>query len=224
MTTVLILGASRGLGKEFVRQYLADGAKVIATARKKTDVAALEKAGAVAIQLDVTRPDDFLELKRRLARQSIDIAIYNAGVTGPRLTGVAAIDKRDFNAVMQTNVMGAMYAIPVVSPLLAKAKGKFAFVSSKMGSIELMASPGSALYRASKSALNAIMKAASLEWGPQGVTSFVFHPGWVKTDMGGAGADIEVETSIAGMRKVIAAASANTNGKFINYDGTEFPW
>ncbi len=224
MTTVLILGASRGLGKEFVRQYLAEGAKVIATARKKADVAALEKDGVIAFQLDVTKPDDFLALKKNLARRSIDIAIYNAGVTGPRLSGVTAVDKADFNAVMQTNVMGAMHAIPVLAPMLAKTKGKFAFVSSKMGSIGLLTTPSSALYRASKSALNAVMKAASLEWGPQGVTSFVFHPGWVKTDMGGANADIDTETSIAGMRKVIAKAGPKDNGKFINYDGTEFPW
>ncbi|MBI3715948.1 MAG: SDR family oxidoreductase [Betaproteobacteria bacterium] len=224
MPTVLILGASRGLGREFVRQYLADGAKVIATARKKSDVAALEKEGVVAFQLDVTRPDDFLALKKSLARRSLDVAIYNAGVTGPRLSGVSAIDKADFNAVMQTNVMGAMHAVPVLAPMLAKAQGKFAFVSSKMGSIGLMSTASSGLYRASKSALNAVMKAASLEWGPQGVTLFAFHPGWVKTDMGGAGADIDVATSIAGMRKVIAGASVKTNGKFINYDGTEFPW
>ncbi len=224
MTTVLILGASRGLGKEFVRQYLAEGARVIATARKKADVTALEKQGVIAFQLDVTKPDDFLALKKSLARRSIDIAIYNAGMTGPRLTGVTAVEKADFNAVMQTNVMGAMHAIPALAPMLAKTKGKFAFVSSKMGSIGLLSTTSSALYRASKAALNAVMKTASLEWGPQGVISFVFHPGWVKTDMGGANADIDTETSIAGMRKVIAKANAKTNGKFINYDGTEFPW
>ncbi len=224
MATVLVIGGSRGLGREFVRQYLADGDKVIATARKKSDVASLESDGATGIQLDVTNPEDFLALKKRLARQKIDIAIYNAGMTGSRGASVSAVEKREFNSVMQTNVMGAMHAIPVVAAMLAKTGGKFAFVSSKMGSIGLMASPSSALYRASKSALNAIVKAASLEWGNKGVTSFVFHPGWVKTDMGGDNADIDRFTSISGMRAVIAKAGPKHNGKFINYDGTEFPW
>ena len=224
MKTVLIIGASRGLGLEFVRQYIADGWKVIATARRKIDLPKLEQLGATSIAMDVTKPEAWAPLKRKLARQTIDVAIYNAGRLGQRVAGVTAVDKNEFNTVMQTNVFGAMHAITTVAPLLAKNKGKFAFLSSRMGSMGVMGSASNPLYRASKSALNAVMKAASIEWGPQGVTLFVFHPGWVKTDMGGSEADIEANVSIAGMRKVIEKANAGSNGKFINYDGTEIPW
>jgi NAD(P)-dependent dehydrogenase (short-subunit alcohol dehydrogenase family) len=93
-----------------------------------------------------------------------------------------------------------------------------------MGSIGKMSSSSGTLYRASKAALNAVVKSASLEWGPQGATLFVMHPGWVKTDMGGTSAELEPAVSIAGMRKVIAAAQGNGNGKFFNYDGKEIAW
>ena len=102
--------------------------------------------------------------------------------------------------------------------------GKFAFVTSKMGSISEMASSVAPTYRASKAALNALVKATSIEYGPQGMTAFVMHPGWVKTDMGGSNADIEPSVSIAGMRRVIANANADANGKFFNYDGSEIAW
>jgi NAD(P)-dependent dehydrogenase (short-subunit alcohol dehydrogenase family) len=223
MKTVLIIGASRGLGLEFVQQYLADGWKVIATVRRKVDVPKLEKLGATAIALDVTQPVAWAPLKRKLARQPIDVAIYNAGRLGQRVGGVTAVDKNEFNTVMQTNVFGAMHAITAVAPLLARNKGRFAFLSSRMGSMGAMASASNPLYRASKSGLNAVVKAASIEWGPQGVSLFVFHPGWVKTDMGGSEADIDAHVSIAGMRRVLAKAG-DSNGKFINYDGTEIPW
>jgi NAD(P)-dependent dehydrogenase (short-subunit alcohol dehydrogenase family) len=117
-----------------------------------------------------------------------------------------------------------MQAIPVVVPALLKSKGKFAFVTSRMGSISLMTSAVAPTYRASKAALNAVVKATSIEYGPQGVTAFVMHPGWVKTDMGGADADIEPAVSISGMRKVIADATSESNGKFFNYDGAELAW
>jgi NAD(P)-dependent dehydrogenase (short-subunit alcohol dehydrogenase family) len=112
----------------------------------------------------------------------------------------------------------------VVAPALLKSKGKFVFISSRMGSIGLMASAVAPTYRASKAALNAVVKATSIEYGPQGVTAFVMHPGWVKTDMGGADADIEPVVSISGMRKVIASATPESNGKFFNYDGAELAW
>jgi len=152
------------------------------------------------------------------------VCIYNAGVLGSREGPSVAPSKEVFDQVMHANVFGPMQAIPVVAPALLKAKGKFAFVTSKMGSISEMASSVAPTYRASKAALNAFVKATSIEYGPQGMTSFVMHPGWVKTDMGGSNADIEPSVSIAGMRRVIATATADANGKFFNYDGSEIAW
>jgi NAD(P)-dependent dehydrogenase (short-subunit alcohol dehydrogenase family) len=224
MKSVLIIGASRGLGLEFVRQYRRDGWLTLGTCRSPEQDALLAAEGATAIRLDVTEPDGFANLARVLAGSSIDVCIYNAGVFGTRDGPSVTPSKEVFDQVMHANVYGPMQAIPVVAPALMKTKGKFAFVSSRMGSISLMASAIGPTYRASKAALNALVKATSIEYGPQGITSFVLHPGWVKTDMGGAEADIEPSVSIAGMRNVIAQATPATNGKFLNYDGAELSW
>lgn len=224
MQSVLIIGASRGLGLEFVRQYRKDGWLTIGTCRSPEQDALLAAAGATAIRLDVSDPESFQNLANALAGTSIDVCIYNAGVVGPNVTPSTAPTREAFDEVMHANVFGAMQAIPLVAPALIRAHGKFVFVSSKMGSIASMAGAGHPLYRASKAALNSVVKATSLEYGPQGMTAFVMHPGWVKTDMGGANADLDPVVSIAAMRKVIAAASLDANGKFFNYDGSVLPW
>lgn len=224
MQSVLIIGASRGLGLEFVRQYRKAGWLTLGTCRSPEQDALLNAEGATAIRLDVSDPDSFAGLSRALVGTSIDVCIYNAGAFGCREGPSVAPSKEVFDQVMHANVFGAMQAIPVVAPTLLKSKGKFVFISSRMGSIGLMASAAAPTYRASKAALNAVVKAASIEYGPQGITAFVMHPGWVKTDMGGANADIEPAVSIAGMRRVIATATAESNGKFFNYDGAELTW
>lgn len=224
MQSVLIIGASRGLGLEFVRQYRRDGWLTLGTCRSPEQDALLSAEGATAIRLDVADPDSFAGLARALDGTRIDVCIYNAGVLGSREGPSVAPSKEVFDQVMHANVFGPMQAIPVVAPALLKAKGKFAFVTSKMGSISEMTSSVAPTYRASKAALNAFVKATSIEYGPQGMTSFVMHPGWVKTDMGGSNADIEPSVSIAGMRRVIATANADANGKFFNYDGSDIAW
>jgi NAD(P)-dependent dehydrogenase (short-subunit alcohol dehydrogenase family) len=227
MRTVLIIGASRGLGLEFVKQYLAAGERVIATARKAADVKKLTALGATACQLDVTQADGFVALKTLLGRKSVDVAIYNAGVFGPHSQGVAGISQADFDAVMRANVWGAMQAVPAVAPSVARAQGVMAFVSSTMGSITNMSNASAVTYRASKTALNAVMKATAFEWASKGLVAFSFHPGWVKTDMGGVGAEIDAQVSISGMRKVIAAAQADRekfNGGFVDHRGQTLPW
>ncbi len=224
MKSVLIIGASRGLGLEFVRQYRRDGWLTLGTCRSPEQDALLTSVGATALRLDVADENGFANLAKALDGRSIDVCIYNAGVSGPRSANVIAPEAEEFDAVMHANVLGAMRAVPVVAPALARANGTFAFISSRMGSIGLMAASGSITYRASKAALNAVVKAASLEWGPKGVTCMTFHPGWVKTDMGGAEADIEPAVSIAGVRKVIAEATAKSNGCFFDYTGKELAW
>ena len=224
MKSILIIGASRGLGLEFVRQYRQEGWLTLGTCRSPEQDALLTSVGATALRLDVGDENGFANLAKALDGRSIDVCIYNAGISGPKTTTAISPETDAFNAVMQANVLGAMRAIPVVAPALARANGAFVFISSRMGSIGLMAASGSVTYRASKAALNAVVKAASLEWGPKGVTCMTFHPGWVKTDMGGAEADIEPAVSIAGMRKVIANATPGSNGRFFDYTGKELAW
>jgi NAD(P)-dependent dehydrogenase (short-subunit alcohol dehydrogenase family) len=224
MKSVLIIGASRGLGLEFVRQYRKDGWLTLGTCRSPEQDALITATGATSIRLDVSDADSYLGLTKALERSSIDVCIYNAGVFGTRENVSIAPSKELFDEVMHANVFGAMQTIPIVAPALVKAKGTFAFVTSRMGSITNISQSGAPLYRASKAALNAVVKTAANEYGPQGVTAFVMHPGWVKTDMGGSNADIEPTVSIAGMRKVIANATPDANGKFFNYDGSMIEW
>ncbi|VVE74992.1 SDR family oxidoreductase [Pandoraea sputorum] len=225
MKTALIIGASRGIGMEFVRQYREDGWRVFATARNEDGLAALRELDAEALKLDVTRVESLSGLSWQLDGVELDVAVYNAGVNSERTTGLAPITKDEFDRVFHTNVLGAMQVAPLVLPFVEAVGGSFGFLSSRMGSVELMESNGSWLYRASKAAVNSVVKAVSLE--ARRATCVAMHPGWVRTDMGGENADIDVETSVAGMRRVLARAPgerATHNGGFYNYDGTPFPW
>lgn len=224
MTTVLVVGASRGIGREFVRQYAADGSAVIGTARSDAGLQAVREAGGEPLPLDVLDATAVAALPTRLGERAIDLAIVNAGVYGPRAGSLAAPGNDDFDLVMRTNVRAPMQLIAALAPVLSASRGKLAVVSSRMGSVSLMSGSSGWLYRASKAAVNAAVKAASLELAPHGVVCLAFHPGWVRTDMGGAGADIDVETSVSGMRRVLAQANSSHNGKFLNYGGEQLSW
>ncbi len=225
MSTVLVIGASRGIGLEFARQYAGDGARVLATHRNPEDAGALRALGAKSIELDVTDATGIAALAWHLDGEPVDLAIINAGVSiRPRTERMVAPTPADFDLVMHTNVRAPMQLLPILAPSLLQARGKLVVMSSKMGSTALMTAPGSWLYRASKAALNNVLKAASLELGPQGVVCMAFHPGWVRTDMGGPEAELEPRDSVASMRRVIAAANASHNGKFLNYNGEQLAW
>ena len=224
MATVLIIGASRGIGLEFARQYAADGARVVATVRRAEDTARLRELGAKPLLLDVVDEATVAEFGVQLHGEKIDVAIYNAGVYGPRTSAIATPGGLDFDSVMHTNVRAPMQLIPQLVPGLAAAGGKLALISSRMGSISLMSSTSGWLYRASKAAANAALRAMSLELGPHGIVCIAFLPGWVRPEMGGAGADIDAATSVAGMRRVLASANASQNGKFLNFNGEQLSW
>jgi NAD(P)-dependent dehydrogenase (short-subunit alcohol dehydrogenase family) len=224
MTTVLVIGASRGIGREFIRQYAAEGSAVIGTARSSAGLQSVREAGGEAVPLDVLDAAAVAALPALLGGRAIDVAIVNAGVYGPRAGGLAPPGDDDFDLVMRTNVRAPMQLIAALAPVLSSSRGKLAVVSSRMGSVSLMSGSSGWLYRASKAAVNAAVKAASLELAPHGVVCFAFHPGWVRTDMGGAGADIDVETSVSGMRRVLAQANSSHNGKFLNYGGEQLSW
>jgi NAD(P)-dependent dehydrogenase (short-subunit alcohol dehydrogenase family) len=224
MKTVLVIGASCGLGFEFVRQYRADGWRVIATTRSRNQNASLLELGADIVRLDVTNAHSFEMFANALEGIAPDVVVYHAAILGPQNEGAIPCATAEFDAVMQTNVLGALHAMPIVAPRLEVRSGKFAFLSSMMGSIASQVSTRRVVYRASKSALNAVVKTASIEWAPKGVTCLAPHTGWVKIDMGGADADIEASESVAGMRAVIAYASTAQNGHFVDYKGTPLTW
>src|SRR5471030_2030309 len=139
MATALIIGASRGIGLELVRQYLADGWRVIATARKAEDIDALADLGAEAHGLDVTNIEAVAGLGWKLDGEELNVAILNAGVYGPRHDGFPL--QADFDAVMHTNVLAAMRLLPVIAPMVCATRGKLAVLSSKMGSLSERSNP-----------------------------------------------------------------------------------
>jgi NAD(P)-dependent dehydrogenase (short-subunit alcohol dehydrogenase family) len=222
MSTALIIGASRGIGLELVRQYRADGWRVIATARSPEALVALRALGAEPHQLDVTDVDAVAGFGWKLDDERLDVAFLNAGVYGPRHDGFPT--EAEFDTVMHTNVLAALRLLPMLGPLVASARGRLAVLSSRMGSLGARTSTAGTLYRASKAALNSVLLDASLQWGPKGALCVAFHPGWVRTDMGGAGADITPEQSARGLRATLAGLAPGANGNFLNYDGTPIPW
>jgi NAD(P)-dependent dehydrogenase (short-subunit alcohol dehydrogenase family) len=222
MPTALIIGASRGIGREFVRQLLADGWKVTATARDDASIAALHAEGAEAIKLDVARPESLAALGWRLDGAKVDLAVYVAGVYGPPDGATVPPTVEDFDAVMHANVLGAMQMIPMVAPMVEAAHGKFVFVSSGMGSIGELDSSNGWVYRVSKAALNMAVKSASFDY-PK-ATMIAMSPGWVRTDMGGPNASIAVDESVSGMLRVIGTLKSGDTGSFHNYAGRQLAW
>jgi NAD(P)-dependent dehydrogenase (short-subunit alcohol dehydrogenase family) len=231
MPTVLITGAGRGIGLEFVRQYVADGWRVLACCRNPAAASELQSLAAehgdqVSVhQLDVDDVASAQALKKELGDTPIDVLINNAGVIGQRGARLGNMDYDTWAACLDTNVMGPMrVAEALADNVAASDQKKLITVSSRMGSITLNDAPDSIVYRSSKAAVNMVMKCLSVDLADRGVIVTCFHPGWVRTDMGGPSAAVAVEDSAGGMRKVIATLTTADNGTFRNYDGDTFAW
>jgi len=219
---VLIVGASRGIGLEFVRQCRQAGDQVTATARSDDALECLRRLGAKAIALDVASAESASRLGWQIDGDAFDVAIVAAGVYGPRTSGLEPPAEADFDTVMRTNVLGPMRVVAQLADALAPA-ARLAVISSRMGAIGPRTSTSGWLYRASKAALNSVLKDASQALAGRAVC-VSFHPGWVRTDMGGEGADLPVEQSVADMRRVIAGLTPADNGRFLNHDGSPIEW
>lgn len=219
MATVLILGGSRGIGAALVARHLAQGDRVIATARDDAALSRLREAGAEPLRLDVANAQSVSALAWQLDGESLDAAWYVAGVMD-RADATQPPTREAFDRVMHTNVLGAMQVIPQVGPLVAAAQGRFLFVSSVMGRIADVSGSNAWLYRVSKAALNMAVASAQHSY-PEAVFAAV-HPGWVQTDMGGAAAPLSVEQSAADLAALAGRLGAAERGAFLNHDGTRF--
>lgn len=220
--SVLVIGASRGIGLELVRQYVAAGARVVGSARDAAGLMRLEQAGARSIRLDVTDTASAAGLAWQIDGEAFDVVVYAAGVYGPRHSGMQPPSVADFNQVMHTNVLGAMRVLPALADALA-LDARVAVISSRMGSLGGRSSATGWLYRASKAALNSVLKDASLLLQDK-ACCVALHPGWVRTDMGGHDADLDVARSAADLRAVLAQVGRLHNGGFFNHDGQVIPW
>lgn len=219
---VLVVGASRGIGLEFVRQYRAEGHLVTATARDESGLQRLHQLGAQAFTLDVMDAASVAGLAWHIDGVAFDTVILNAGVYGPRTTGLQAPSEDEFRTVMDTNVLGPMRLLSQLGEAFAPA-AKLAVLSSRMGSLSLRRNSSGWLYRASKAALNSVLKDAAIELAGR-ATCVAFHPGWVQTDMGGIGAELPVERSVSDMRGTLAGLTEAHTGSFLNHDGQPLTW
>jgi len=225
MSTALLIGASRGIGLELARQYIHDGWRVIATARSDEGLAKLKALGAETLRLDVADPASNSGLAWQLDGEKIDLAIYVAGAMD-RNSASTPPTRDNFDAVMHTNVMGAMQIIPQIAPMVQETQGVIACISSVMGSLQDTTSDGAALYRVSKAALNMVVRCTQAEQAH--ITLVALHPGWVQTEMGGAQAPLTVDQSASSLRQTLARIRTQPRpedrGAFLNHDGTPLPW
>jgi NAD(P)-dependent dehydrogenase (short-subunit alcohol dehydrogenase family) len=230
--TILVTGASRGIGLGFVTELARRGATVLATAR---DPATPKLAGAqreapdriTTLSLDVTSDASVTALAQILAGRPIDALINNAGVA----SGFRGLEKLDAAACMATfdvNAIGPLRVTRALLPNLRAGSGKIVMhITSRMGSIDDNKSGGSYAYRMSKAALNMASKSLSVDLRGDGIASLVAHPGWVKTDMGGSGASVSVDDSVAGLLTLLEGdkdATLARSGRFFGFRGDEIAW
>ena len=219
MPAVLITGANRGIGLEFARQYARDGWDVIATARQSSPE--LDQLGVGVEPLDLSDPEAVADFPRRIDRR-LDLFIANAGTNQPMNTQ-GADNAVDWQSMMLVNAIAPVQLARALLPRLADAEGKAIAISSGMGSIGDNGG-GWVPYRTSKAALNMAWSCLALEAKPRGITAALFSPGWVKTRMGGAGAEISSEKSVGDMRALIERLSIEDSGRFLRRNGSDIPW
>ena len=221
MATIVIAGANRGIGLELARQYAAEGHKVI---RGMRGVDQANPPFGTTIALDVSSDEGVALFAAGLGDMPVDLLIASAGVIGPDRQSSTDMDFPGFLATLNVNVLGPLRVVQAVLPNLRKAKGaKVAVLSSTMGAMASDQS-GHVAYRASKAAVNKVVQCLATDLARDGIAVAAVHPGWVKTDMGGPGAQIDVQTSVAGIRDLLDKLDVATSGRFWTYEGKQLDW
>lgn len=227
--TVLITGANRGLGLEFVKQYAEAGWQVIACCRwpeEAKELQALAERSGDQVEIHTLDVADFEEIDALaliLQGRSIDLLINNAGVYPQSDFG--NVNYEAWAEAFHINSMAPMKMVEAFAGHVASSNlKKIVTVSSKMGSLDDNTSGGSYIYRSTKTAVNMVMKSLAIDLKPKGIASTILHPGWVRTDMGGPNGLIDAPESVAGMRRVIDELTLDNSGRFVAYDGKVIPW
>ena len=225
MHNILIIGANRGLGLEFAKQYSNKENNVFATTRNKNNAKELYSIKNIKVfELDLNSDKSLDNFIKDISTQKIDILIHNAGIFRDEQLD----EDLDINAWI--NEMRINAVVPII--LARKLKNniqmgsdkKIIFISSQMGSIDDNYSGRFYFYRSSKSALNSAAKSLSIDWKEDGISILILHPGWVKTDMGGNSAKLEIPDSISQMIRVIQDLNLANSGSFVNYAGEKLEW
>ncbi|EGR1585343.1 SDR family oxidoreductase [Vibrio parahaemolyticus] len=230
MKTVFITGANRGLGLELVKQYAQRGWHVIACCRDINSAVELSLLSlaypTIRIHtLDVSNEFHILALTEKFADTAIDVLIHNAGVSGDECESLGNMGQNEWINVLKVNTIAPMLITQaLLNSILASEDKTIIGMTSILASIDDNRSGGRYSYRASKAALNQIIKSLACELSEVGVKTMAIHPGWVQTDMGGKDGKVTVEESVEGMLNVIDNLKLKHSGSFFVYDGTQLPW
>jgi NAD(P)-dependent dehydrogenase (short-subunit alcohol dehydrogenase family) len=229
--TALVTGANRGIGLELTRQYLREGWRVIATCRFPPEAESLQALAADFPEraeihaLSVTDWRRVTGLSQLLEDRAIHLLLNNAAVRHMDAYHLGKIDPDAFLDAVAVNALGALKVAEAFVPQLSRAgKSTLVMVSSNLGSISKNRQGGDYAYRASKAAMNAVMRSLAVDLEGKGITVISLHPGWVRTDMGGKHAPLSPEESVTAIRKVLSRVGPEDSGRFLRFDGHEELW
>jgi NAD(P)-dependent dehydrogenase (short-subunit alcohol dehydrogenase family) len=227
-TNVLLIGASRGLGLAIAKQYLELGATVVATVRGtgRTGLHDLHERFADRLEVepvDITRETDVAALRERLSSHRFDLLFVNAGVTNSEEETPASVSTDEFVRLMVTNALSPMRVIETFEDLV-QPRGTIAIMSSGQGSIGNNDRGGFEIYRASKSALNQLMRSYAARNHDDPRTLLLMAPGWVQTELGGPGARLTIDESIPNLVRTIDAQHGHGGLQFLDYLGHPIAW
>ncbi|MGX7761446.1 SDR family oxidoreductase [Streptomyces angustmyceticus] len=225
--TALVVGASRTLGLGLVAEYLRRGWDVIGTVRGSGrtglhDLADASEGRLTIESLEMTDPEQISALRDRLAQRTLDLLFVNAAIARGDLP-IGEVPTDMFTEVMTTNALSPMRVVESLRPLVAPT-GTIGVMSSSQGSIALNTRGGQDLYRASKSALNQLMRSYAARYAEDQRTLLLVDPGWVRTDLGGPGAELSVAESVPGVAETIECHRGKTGLHFVDYEGQVVPW
>jgi NAD(P)-dependent dehydrogenase (short-subunit alcohol dehydrogenase family) len=225
MRVAVVTGANRGLGAEWTHQLLEDGWQVYAGYRSELGrLTALSNENLTTHVLDV-QSNDSVELFEKNAPLKIDLLVNNAGVADGRWRNLTEIDDEWALEVLNINALGPVRVVKSLYPKMKhNSLTKIAMISSLMASIDDCHMGRSYAYRASKTALNMFTVSMKKEALEDNISFVILHPGWVKTDMGGDRAPVEIPESVTGMRKVLETRTLENTGEFVQFDGELLPW
>jgi NAD(P)-dependent dehydrogenase (short-subunit alcohol dehydrogenase family) len=226
--TLLLFGASRGLGLAIAEEYLKLGWAVVATARQAKGTAlhelAAKSGGRLEVEtVDIAEPEQVAALRRRLQTRRFDFLMVNAGVKNDDAETIADVSTEEFVRVMVTNALSPMRVIETFQDLVAPT-GAIGAMTSGLGSVANNNDGGYEVYRASKAALNTLMRSYAARHRDDKRTLLLIAPGWVRTDMGGPNARLSIEESIPNLVRTVEAHAGRGGLHYLDYLGKAVPW